>query len=229
MRQILRCPRCGGLQEGSYGATVQAMIDVVPISESEMVLAFLRSEIDSPRFQGACIAALRYLNTTREALIDNADLSDVNQNQQRAFVLSCGRGYGRGALLFMGFPPDVAWRRCTADIVEMADLRYANYETLRQLSGGTRLVRDGAMRALDGTLPLSEEVRTMIEGIHVVVAGVHAGRQYPEIIGLQQEGSPQVVLLEGHTRATAYVIAGAPQTVSVLIGTSAQMRHWWLF
>lgn len=45
------------------------------------------------------ILALQYLQTTREALIDKANLSDANQNDQRAFVLSVGRGYKRGVSL----------------------------------------------------------------------------------------------------------------------------------
>lgn len=205
------------------------MMDVEPISEAAVVLAFLRAEIDSPRFQGPCILALQYLQTTREALIDKANLSDANQNDQRAFVLSVGRGYKRGVSLFAEFPADVAWRRCVAEIAELPDLLYANYETLRELSGGTRLVRDGATRALDGTMAFSADLRAMVEGIPPIIAGIRTGHQYPAIIAVQQEGSPQVVLLEGHTRATAYVIAGAPETVPIMIGTSPHMRHWWLF
>lgn len=193
-----------------------------------MALAFLQAEIDAPRYRNAYTQALEQIRGTRQVLIDNADPSDSDQNNARAYLLSVVRGYKQNHTLFAQFPGDVVWQRCTFDLHELGEFLYANFRTLLELSKGKRLVREGAANFLAGAQGLSKEAQEMIAGIPPIIEGISAGRRYPELIAVTDANSP-IVLLEGHTRATAYVIAGAPQAVSVLIGNSAHMRDWWLF
>jgi hypothetical protein len=68
---------------------------VGPASNDEMVLSFLRGEIDSARWGPHYMAVLNQIRTDRLSLIDNADLNDADANRARAMVLGPIRGYGR--------------------------------------------------------------------------------------------------------------------------------------
>jgi hypothetical protein len=125
------------------------MIETGPASEHEMVLAFLRAEIDSPRFGGHHVWALNQVGCDR-SIIDRADLTNENQNIARKQVLAAVRGYGTNAWLFRGFPVDVRWRRVTLEPHDFKKLLYANEETWIRLSDGTRLVSTGAQNVADG-------------------------------------------------------------------------------
>ena len=58
------------------------MREIGPASNAEMVLSFLRAEIDSPRGLHY-IAVLNQMRADRYSLIDNADLNDANPNRVR--------------------------------------------------------------------------------------------------------------------------------------------------
>jgi hypothetical protein len=66
-----------------------------PATEDDMVLVFLRAEIDSSRFAVDLLAALADLGLDR-SLIDRADLSNAEGNLRRRQVLEEFRGPRRG-------------------------------------------------------------------------------------------------------------------------------------
>ena len=76
-------------------------------------------------------------------------------------ALTAYRGYGSRTLLFRGFPDKVDWRRVALSSADIGALLYANYPTWVELSGGSRLVRDGALNV----------GRISIEDVNVNVAG----------------------------------------------------------
>jgi hypothetical protein len=45
------------------------------------------------------------------------------------------------------------------------------------------------------------------------------------MIAVQGDGS-EVILVEGNTRATAYVLRGVPTEIDMLLGSSAGIRQW---
>ncbi len=196
------------------------MVDVGPSTESEMVLAFLRrAEIDSPRFAACYRHHLERSGATRK-LIDEANLADAAEGEIRARLLRECRGYRANQYLFQRWPLDVQWRRVRLTCEEVSRLRYANHETWVTLSAGTRRVVDGARNVL--TVQTRENANA---GIIAVAEQVRTGRQYPELIACQT-GEESPVLVEGHTRATAYVLAAIPGSADVLLGSSPRMRQW---
>jgi hypothetical protein len=62
---------------------LNAMREIGPASNAEMVLSFLRAEIDSPRSGPHYIAVLNQMRADRYSLIDNGDLNDANPNRVR--------------------------------------------------------------------------------------------------------------------------------------------------
>lgn len=185
-----------------------------------MVLAFLQGEIDSPRFGSMYYTWLYNFRLNRADLIDNADLASQEQNAIRIELLKAVRGYRAGKLLFRGFPADVRWLRISLTPEEFPTMKYANHETWVVLSGGSRLVIDGG-RNIE-CIPAGEDANV---NIRAVTSALKNGKRYPPLIGVRGEKG-DIILTEGHTRATAYVVAELRENVELLSGSSPLMKNW---
>jgi len=188
-------------------------------SEDEMVLAFLSAEVDSDRFGAIVRQLLGDLD-----LVRNADTTDATANQTRRSVLAQYRGWSRNSFLFFGFPADVRWRLVEVTVGELSGFRYAREPSWVALSGGSLLVRDGAANAAKEP-PDETKVRIL-----AVEQEVRKGASFPPIVAVA-EGEDQVhILLEGHTRASAYVRALNPQdTCQVIVGYVAALSGWYWY
>jgi hypothetical protein len=202
------------------------MIELGPATEDEMVLAFLRAEVDSSRFGGrypSHFAHFGHFGFDRRVLIDTADLRSDQQNAIRWWILAAERGYGIGFDVFTGFPYDVGWRRVALQPTDFRRLRYMKHDNWIKLSGGTRRVLDGAANINVVVLP--NDTNNLIRAI---AAQVKAGKKYAELIGVAGEDG-NVILVEGHVRATAYALVQMPEQVDCVIGSSPGMRDWPLY
>jgi hypothetical protein len=199
------------------------MIELGPATENQMVLAFLRAEIDSPRFGQIYkhyLDQLQAIGVTRKALLDNADLDSSRDNAQRMAILKAVRGYGGNALLFTRFPNDVRWCRLGLEPADWIRVKYANYPTWVDLSGGTRVVADGA-KNIDSVVA-AENVN---QNVKALVVELRKGKRYPELIGVKNDND-EIVLVEGHSRATAYAVAKLVEPVQSFVGSSPNMKDW---
>jgi len=199
------------------------MIDLGSATADEMVLAFLQAEIDSPRFSSWPRHWLLTHRINRTTLIDNGLLCDPEQNRLRIEILKGYRGYQDDRMLFTGFPSNVQWRRVEITRAELADFRYANEPSLIEVSGESRIIGVGAERFKLGKAPadFSERVRGVAEC-------VKNKARFPDLIAVAAENEPPV-LVEGHTRATAYVYTKPSHPIIVLIGTSPTIKQWHYF
>lgn len=181
-----------------------------------MVLAFLSAEVDSDRFAHGSRYSLGDLE-----LVRNPDLTDAVANQRRRSALAKYRGWRRNTYLFAGFPRDVRWKLVEVTIGELGHFRYAREATWIELTADTLLVKDGATNA--GRQPLSETK----ERIRAVEREIRRGATYPPLI-VTSEGEDQVhVLIEGHTRASAYVRALKwRETREVIVGYVSSLSGW---
>jgi len=191
------------------------------VTEDHMVAAFVQAEIDSARFSKPYREGLRYLGVGRGGLIDTPDLSNENANEGRRFLLRGVRGYGIEQFLFRGWPGDIEWWRFTVSLDELKDFKYAHHQTWIDFTKGTRLVGDGAANV--DVVPAGENTNANIKA---VAARSRNGTRFPELIVLAQQKDGPFVLMEGHTRATAYILAGAPEPVDCLLGLSPHMNSW---
>jgi len=130
------------------------------------------------------------------------------------------RGYGHDAYLFPGFPRDVAWRKVALTLEDFTNFRYANFRTWIILTNGSRRVLDGAQNI--DSIKAPENVN---EHIKAVAEEVRKGKRYPELIAVQGRND-EIILVEGHTRATAYVVAQLAESIYCLIGSSPAMNDW---
>ena len=198
------------------------MIELGSATADDMVLAFLQAEIESPRFSIYLKPLLASFDLDRATLIDNGLLNDSEQNRLRAELLKGYRGYP-DKVLFRGFPADVRWRLIQVERDELADFKYAKEPSLIAVSGESRKVADGAKRFEAGKAP-----DYFSERVSGVAGRVKNGERFPDLIAVAADNEPPV-LVEGHTRATAYVHTKPAHPIMVLIGSSPTIKQWHFF
>lgn len=190
-----------------------------PATEDEMVLAFLQAEARSPRFSSIQVDDLD------PQLLFRPNLGSIGENLLRAQALAKSRGYGKttfkgsykGKYLFKNFPKDVIWERQELPLTKLKKVLYLNHPQWKTVSGGSRLLEDGAKNIHTTYL------RRLNENVFDVLKALCRREILPEPI-LVVAGS-KLVCLEGHTRLTAHVIRKDP-TVTCFVGSSKSMRKW---
>ena len=193
---------------------------VAPATEDEMVLAFLRAEIDSSRFSGPLLAALAEQGLDR-AIIDRPDSSEPEENEPRRRVLAAYRGYGRNDALFAGLPDDISWSWVALTPAELADVRYIAWDYWLEVSDGTRQPLKAIARMRSEWDVEGSVTRTMAEA-------AARGSLPPEIIVVGRPLGEGLVVLEGHVRLTGLLLRPEhlPREVRVLLGTSPRIAEW---
>jgi hypothetical protein len=169
-----------------------------PATEDDMVLAFLRAEVNSSRFSGPLLAALAELRLDRSVL-DKADLTDAEDNASRRQVLERCRGYRRNAGVFGGFPEDVSWAWAALTPAELADVRYIHWDYWLEVSGGSRRPADAIARMRAQWDVPGDDIREIAEG-------VAEGSLPHEIIVVGPPAGDHLVVLEGHVRLTGLLL-----------------------
>jgi hypothetical protein len=154
--------------------------------------------------------------------LDLPNTGSSEENQVRRRILGAYRGYPDRAL-FAGFPSDIIWRRVQLELCDFATLRYLNDESrgdqLLRLSGGTRRVTDGARNFSKG---LSNEATAHINPI---ATALRNGHEFAPLITVgSDDGS--LILVEGNSRATAYVVECFAGGVEAFVGCSSSMSRW---
>ena len=203
------------------GSTINSMIDLGMTTEDDMVLAFLQAEIDSMRFGPRYRAILANLGLDRQSIIDQPDRNSPGARSNRRELLTQFRGYGNKSFLFTGFPSDVAWHRFALDQTDIQKLKYLNEPEWVQLSGGTRFVTDGAEN-----IGLNGPAEQLAVNIRAIVEDLSKGKEYPPLIGVYDQDRENILLLEGHSRATAYAATRLPNRFECVVGSSATITTW---
>jgi len=195
-----------------------------PSNEAEMVALFLRTELPSDRWQDDLRALLKRTGLP-EHVITAPDLGDDIENQARLRLLTEHRGYGTRTDYFEGFPDGVRWQWMAITSAELARVRYIEYDYWDELSGGTRLAVDAARRIRASVTPFGVPNDRVI----AMAQAVADGARFPSLIlvttGL---GGNDLVVLEGHVRLTAFMLARdrLPPELEVLVGSSPTMARW---
>lgn len=191
-----------------------------PASEDDMVLAFLRAELDSSRFSRQLLTALADLGFDR-TLVDEADLGDPEQNAGRRRVLDEYRGYERRIGLFGGLPKDVSWSWVALTPEELADVRYIHWDYWLEVSGGSRRPSDAIARMRRQWEDPDDEVRQIADA-------VARGSLPHEIVVVGRPPGRDLVVLEGHVRLSGLLLRPEllPSEVRVLLGTSPRIGEW---
>jgi hypothetical protein len=118
----------------------------------------------------------------------------------------------------------VRWRRVELEPRDFEVMRYIN-DTVTQtphwtnLSEGTRLVSVGAHNFR------RRQIDPATQQIAAIAQEVRNGRRFPELIAAEAEDG-SLILIEGHSRATAYAMEHPMHPVETLVGSSQSMPKW---
>jgi hypothetical protein len=194
-------------------------------SEAEVVAAFLRGELDSPRY-GERIRELLPAAGLDESALLAPELGDAEANARRARVLEEHRAWLRRDGLFGGFPEEVEWRLVGLQPDEVLSILYIDWDWWLQISAGTRLPLDAAARIRAGEVPGSN-----VEKDEQIAARLSSDDPPPELIVASTPDLPRLVAVEGHVRLTAYALfpEHLPEELPAYLGTSKAMGDWALF
>jgi hypothetical protein len=192
------------------------------VTEAEMIATFLRAEIRSSRF-GKDILRILKRDRARRKVIDHPNVEDADENEYRAALLGEFRGYGRNEEIFTDFPNDVEWFRALLDRSDLLKIRYMNYSYWIDLSGGSRLVVDAAKRVEAGEIE-----KATADWIRASADAVKGGASFPKLILVSRNRQSDLIILEGHLRATAYLFSldYLPAEVPVIVGYSEKIEKW---
>jgi hypothetical protein len=199
------------------------MRHIEALSEHHMVAAFLKAEIGSERF-GPGILALIERNRCDRQIIDSPNVDDAKQNACRRRLLGDFRGYQQDRELFEYFPADVSWHRYALAADELAAVRYVDYSYWNELSGGSRRPADAVANIRAGVVVFGQPNRRFL----AAARALQGGARFPELILVGTAPGAELVVLEGHVRLTAYMLAPdhIPADLTAIIGFSPALQRW---
>jgi hypothetical protein len=191
-------------------------------SEAEVVAAFLRGELDSPRWGDRLLELLRE-DGVDPAVVRAPSLDDADERTYRARLLDRHRAWLRREGLFDGFPEQVEWSRAALVPEEVLTIRYINWDSWLRISNGTRRPGDAAARIRRG-----EIAGVTAEEHEPIAARLHAAEPPAELIAVAQPDRSQLVVVEGHVRLTAYALYPEylPAELEIYVGTAPDMHRW---
>jgi hypothetical protein len=192
-------------------------------SEDEMIAVYLQTEFHSSRFHKDIEAHLQSEGCD-PYILEAPDWQNAQENALRRKLLGAYRGFSRNKGYFIGFPTNVRWERATLTRQELEQVRYIMYDYWIELSGGTRMAIDGARNATAGKVVFGVKS----SGLVYMANELRRGAQFPPLILVAKDLDAYLVVMEGHVRLTAYLIAPEyiPAELEVILGYSEQLTDW---
>lgn len=177
-----------------------------PSSTSEVVLLWLQAEIESERFSDEIKSSLRKYHLP-EAIITKANLKDSTEESSRLRVLHDSHSWLSVDL------SQYEWSLAELETAEVGDLNYVDYSYWNELSSGTHRVSRAAENIRKDKIVF--EVKN--DYFWSIARAFENGVSFLPAIIVENEGDLEI--LEGHARATGYLLAGKPASnLSAIIG-----------
>lgn len=140
-------------------------------------------------------------------------------------ALAYTRGYS-DKFIFEGLPvSDMDWYRVEVSVEELGAFSYLNYVTFHQITEGSLLIQDGAanIERVQAREELNQRIRS-VEG------AIRRGDNPPPLIAVATAKGGQPIVIEGNTRATAYVLCKPlSDTLEVILGIAPDLFESWAF
>ncbi len=189
------------------------------------MLAFLRAEVESPRFGDEVRRALETVGGTR--LVSEPDLGSAAQNEARERALGIARGWPDREV-FEDFPrASVGWHHGTLPPEVLDRVRFIDYSYWNELSGGSRRPADVRATIEAGELP-EWLVKLGTEWPFELAQRLADTEVVDDLIVMATPDLSELVILEGHARLTAIFVGGHQDrlTVRAYLGVSPEIRRW---
>lgn len=169
-------------------------------NENEMVLNFLLGEISSNRFSDDLKRVLSELNLDK-SIIEDANLSNNNENLLRIKILSKFRGYNLNSDLFENFPFIEDYMLCEFNQDDLKNIFYMNYSYWNELSSGTSSPLDAAININNNKIVYDVSNEQYI----ACAKKIQEGLTFTPLIFLTHNDK-DFIIVEGHLRMTAYAL-----------------------
>jgi hypothetical protein len=197
-------------------------------TEDQVILAWLQAEIESVAFQQYIAGEPpnpAYLAQVLKAA-RKPNLGDAEQNEVRRQIISKTHGFGQGTLSFEGLAGDIRWRKLRASSMEVGELLYANrHPAWTALAPVSRKVAEGAANV--GHVFTGDLTNMLVLALALKISESNPVPALPEVICLKRPDG-HLVILEGHTRATAIALEGHrfKKGVSIYAGEGPSVPDW---
>ncbi|HYZ78309.1 MAG TPA: hypothetical protein VE596_13140 [Gaiellaceae bacterium] len=193
-----------------------------PAPEAEVVAAFLRGELDSPRYRPRLLELLAE-DEVEVSVLRAPNLEDAGERGYRERLLDRYRAWLRREGLFDGFPERVTWSLVALAPEEVLAIRYIKWDWWLRISGGTRRPVEAAARIRRG-----EVAGVTVEEHEPIAARLRAPEPQPPLIAVTSPDRSRLVLVEGHVRLTAYALYPEylPAELEIYLGTADDVERW---
>jgi hypothetical protein len=197
------------------------------VTDDEVVLAFLRGEVDSNRFGLDVRRALDRVGGDK--LVRSPDLNSEEENRARERALAAAKGW-RDSGLFEGFPEKVDWYYGVLPSDALSRVQFIDYSYWNKLSGGSRRPADVLPTLRSGKLPSwLRELGT--DWCFEFATQLATAEAVNDLIVMATPDLGKLVVLEGHARLTAIFIGGLQRrlVVRAYLGLSPEIEQWGCF
>ena len=178
-------------------------------TSDEVILAWLKAEIESTRFSYDLGVALTKMNQN-ESIILAANLASAKENSVRRRILKTYRDW-----LTLDFDC-YNWLYVELDQDDVKELQYIDYSYWNELSDNTRLVGKAVQNILKGKVVFD----VSNDHFYSVAKEIESGKVFPPIILTTQDDDGFYEILEGHLRATSFLLAKeTPTPLYAILGS----------
>ena len=165
-------------------------------SESEMILEFLKGEMNSKRFNNDLIKVLVQLDLEK-SIIDNGDVSNQEENKKRLEVMKLFRGYPTEEL-FENFPNIEKWKFMQLSFEDINHIYYIDYDYWNELSNNTSNPIEAANSIKNGIEIFDVSNEPFLDGVKYL-----ENNKFSPVI-LITCNEEKYLIVEGHSRMTIY-------------------------
>lgn len=200
------------------------MKKIKQIPESQMVLEFIKSELNSARF--GFRTRTKALKVSYKHKV-RANINSEKENRQRAKLLDATRGYLSRTLLFKKFPKRVKWFYVDFDFNDFKKFTYIKHHEWKKWSNNKYLLREGFEYIFQ-----IENNKPPLKYVKSIYSDIVNKKKIPPIIVVTDIWRTKFVILEGSCRSTAYYKAFNKKKIKkvrAILGVSKNMPKWKFF
>lgn len=165
-------------------------------NEAEMILEFLKGEINSSRFNEELNDTLKKLNLNT-SIINEGDISNEKENLLRLKIMNVFRGYPDKEL-FENFPKINEWKFLELNEKDIDNIYYIDYDYWNELSDGTSKPTEAAKIIKSGKEIYGVSNKPFLNGVEYL-----KDNKFPPVI-LITCNDEKYLIIEGHSRMTVY-------------------------
>ena len=165
-------------------------------NESEMILEFLKGELNSNRFNNDLNKVLNKLNIDCN-IITNGNILNLEENKLRLKIMKEYRGFPDKEL-FERFPKVIDWKYVSLSEEDLDNIYYIDYDYWNLLSNNTSRPSEAVKVIKNGIEVYDISNQPFLDGVEYL-----KNNTFPPLI-LLTCNDEKYLIIEGHSRMTIY-------------------------